>query len=143
MARDFSRTQRIADQVQKELAQLIQREIKDPRLGMVTISYVKVAKDLGYADVYVTVLPLGGKDHDEAITESLKVLNQAAGFLRGQLARLVKLRVMPQLRFHFDASVDRGRRLNDLIFQARRSDAELLADDAPESDQPNPDTKGE
>ncbi|WP_271271853.1 30S ribosome-binding factor RbfA [Aliamphritea hakodatensis] len=143
MARDFSRTQRIADQVQKELAQLIQREIKDPRLGMVTISYVKVAKDLGYADVYVTVLPLGGKDHDEAIAESLKVLNQAAGFLRGQLARLVKLRVMPQLRFHFDASVDRGRRLNDLIFQARRSDAELLADDAPEGDQPNPDTKGE
>ncbi|MBN3564737.1 30S ribosome-binding factor RbfA [Aliamphritea spongicola] len=143
MARDFSRTQRIADQVQKELAQLIQREIKDPRLGMVTISYVKVAKDLGYADVYVTVLPLGGKDHDEAIAESLKVLNQASGFLRGQLARLVKLRVMPQLRFHFDASVDRGRRLNDLIFQARRSDAELLADDAPESDQPNPDTKGE
>ncbi len=143
MARDFSRTQRIADQVQKELAQLIQREIKDPRLGMVTISYVKVAKDLGYADVYVTVLPLGGKDHDEAIAESLKVLNQAAGFLRGQLAKLVKLRVMPQLRFHFDASVDRGRRLNDLIFQARRSDAELLSDDSQETDQQSPDSKGE
>ncbi|WP_261842502.1 30S ribosome-binding factor RbfA [Aliamphritea ceti] len=143
MARDFSRTQRIADQVQKELAQLIQREIKDPRLGMVTISYVKVAKDLGYADVYVTVLPLGGKDHDEAIAESLKVLNQAAGFLRGQLAKLVKLRVMPQLRFHFDASVDRGRRLNDLIFQARRSDAELLSDETQETDQQSPDSKGE
>lgn len=120
MAQVFSRTQRIADQVQRDLAQLIQFGIKDPRLGMVTVSYVKVAKDLGYADVYVTVLPLGGKDEETAIKESLSVLNNAAGFLRGELARNIKLRVMPTLRFHFDATVERGRHLHGLIESAVR-----------------------
>ncbi len=115
MARDYSRTERIADQLQRELAQLIQFEVKDPRLGMVTVSYVKVAKDLGFADVYITVLPLNGKDEAEAIVDSLKVLNSAAGFLRGELARNVKLRVMPQLRFHFDDTIERGRNLHHLI----------------------------
>jgi len=129
MAREFSRTQRISDQVQKDLAQLIQREIKDPRLGMVTISYVKIAKDLGYADIYITVMAMCGKDEATAVKESLKVLNNAAGFLRGQLSGKIKLRVMPQLRFHFDESVDRGRRLNDLIIQASRADSKHGQDD--------------
>ena len=122
MARDYSRTQRIADQLQRELAQLIQFEIKDPRLGMVTVSYVKVSKDLGYADVYITVLPLNGKDEAEAIVDSLKVLNSAAGFLRGELSRGVKLRVMPQLRFHFDETIERGRHLHHLIEAAIRKE---------------------
>ena len=115
MARDYSRTQRIADQLQKELAQLIQFEVKDPRLGMITVSYVKVSKDLGFADAYITVLPLNGKDEDEAIIDSLKILNNAAGFLRGELARSIKLRVIPQLRFHFDETIERGRHLHHLI----------------------------
>ncbi|MGB0467391.1 MAG: 30S ribosome-binding factor RbfA [Pontibacterium sp.] len=120
MAQEYSRTQRIADQVQRDLAQLIQLEIKDPRVGMVTISHVRVAKDLGYADVYVTVLPLGGQDEATALKESLAVLNNAAGFLRGALARNIKLRVMPSLRFHFDESVARGRHLHGLIESAVR-----------------------
>ncbi|MAY42555.1 30S ribosome-binding factor RbfA [Neptuniibacter sp. UBA847] len=115
MARDYSRTSRIADQLQRELAQIIQLEIQDPRLGMVTVSYTKVSKDLGYADVYITVLPLNGKDEDEAIVDSLKVLNNAAGFIRGILAKQVKLRVMPALRFHFDETIERGRHLHHLI----------------------------
>ncbi|MEM5537730.1 30S ribosome-binding factor RbfA [Neptuniibacter pectenicola] len=122
MARDYSRTSRIADQLQRELAKLIQLEIKDPRLGMVTVSYAKVSKDLGYADVYITVLPLNGKDEDEAIVDSLKVLNNAAGFLRGALAKNVKLRVMPQLRFHFDETIERGRHLHHLIEAAVRQE---------------------
>ncbi|MEH6577399.1 MAG: 30S ribosome-binding factor RbfA [Amphritea sp.] len=132
MAREFSRTQRIADQVQRDLAKLIHREIKDPRLGMVTISYVKIAKDLGYADIYVTVMSFGDQGEEQqaaAIQQSLKVLNNASGFLRGQLSRQIKLRVMPQLRFHFDESVDRGRRLNDLIFQAVKEDKSHPQDD--------------
>lgn len=130
MPKDYSRTQRVADQIQKDLAQLIQREIKDPRLGMVTISYVKIAKDLGYADVYVTVMAMGGKDEATAVKESLKVLNNASGFLRGQLSRQIKLRVMPHLRFHFDESVDRGRRLNDLIIQVNRDDSSRSGSDS-------------
>ncbi|WP_299183643.1 30S ribosome-binding factor RbfA [uncultured Neptuniibacter sp.] len=122
MARDYSRTSRIADQLQRELAQLIQFEVKDPRLGMVTVSHVKVSKDLGFADVYITVLPLNGKDEAEAIVDSLKVLNNAAGFLRGELCRNVKLRVMPQLRFHFDETIERGRHLHHLIEAAIRKE---------------------
>jgi ribosome-binding factor A len=129
MAREFKRTDRVADQIQRDLAMLIQREIKDPRLGMVTVSYVKVSKDLGYADTYVTVMPLGNQDEATVTPESLAVLNNAAGFLRKELARGIKLRVMPQLRFHYDESVDRGRRLHSLIEKAyqqeqKRSDSE-------------------
>ncbi len=120
MAREFSRTQRIAEQMQRDLAQLIQFEVKDPRMGMVTISHIKVAKDLGYADVYITVLPLGEQSQEEAVKLSLTVLRSAAGFLRHELSRQIKLRVMPQLRFHFDESVERGRQLHSLIDKASR-----------------------
>ncbi len=122
MAREFKRTDRVGDQIQRDLARLIQREIKDPRLGMITISHVKVSKDLGYADVYLTVMPLGGQDEAEATKTSLSVLNKAAGFLRTELSRGIKLRIMPQLRFHFDESVERGRRLHSLIESAYRQE---------------------
>jgi ribosome-binding factor A len=120
MARDFKRTDRVGDQIQRDLATLIQREIKDPRIGMVTINHVKVAKDLGYADVYITVLPLGEQDEAEATKLSLDVLKQAAGFLRAELAKGISLRVMPALRFHYDESIHRGRHLTSLIEKARR-----------------------
>ncbi|MGQ4878200.1 30S ribosome-binding factor RbfA [Billgrantia sp. LNSP4103-1] len=117
--REFKRTDRVGDQLQKELAMLIQREVKDPRLGMVTVSGVTVSRDLGYADVYVTLL---GEDSPERIKENLKVLKQAAGFLRSQIARRIKLRHVPELRFHYDESVVRGQRLSSLIDEAVSSD---------------------
>nr|WP_298250626.1 30S ribosome-binding factor RbfA [uncultured Halomonas sp.] len=117
--REFKRTDRVADQLQKELAVLIQREVKDPRLGMITVSGVDVSRDLGYADVHVTLL---GEDTPERIKENLKVLKQAAGFLRGQVARRIKLRHVPELRFHYDESVVRGQRLSSLIDEAVESD---------------------
>lgn len=121
MAKEYSRTQRVADQIQRDLAVLIQRELKDPRLGMVTVSYVRVSKDLGYADVYVTVMAYGEQSDDtEALKESLKVLNSAAGHLRHELARGIKLRVIPELRFHFDETVERGRHLHSLIEKAHQ-----------------------
>lgn len=129
MARDFSRTDRIADQIQRDLAQLIQFEVKDPRMGMVTISHVKVAKDLGYADVYITVLPIGDQTEEDALKASLEVLKSAAGFLRHELARKIKLRVMPQLRFHFDETVERGRQLHSLIEKAAREIRDRDSDD--------------
>lgn len=130
MARDFSRTQRIADQIQRDLAQLIQFEVKDPRVGMVTVSHVKVTRDLGYADVYVTVLPIGEQSQQEATDASLAVLKDASGFLRHELAKKIQLRVMPQLRFHFDASIEKGRHLHSLIEQTAR---ELRDKDSDES----------
>lgn len=123
--REFKRTDRVADQLQKELAVLIQREVKDPRLGMVTVSGVTVSRDLGYADVYVTLL---GEQTPERVKENLQVLKRAGGFLRSQIARRVKLRHVPELRFHFDESVVRGQELSSLIEDAVASDRERNPD---------------
>ena len=122
MAQEYSRTQRVADQIQRELAALIQREVKDPRVGMATVSAVEVSRDLSHAKVFVTVLN-GGEDQQEII-ESVKALNNASGFLRSQLGQRMKLRIVPTLRFHFDDSLSRGNYLSNLIDQARASDPE-------------------
>ncbi|MBK1873869.1 MULTISPECIES: 30S ribosome-binding factor RbfA [Marinobacter] len=119
MAREFSRIDRIGDQMQRELALLIQREVKDPRLGMVTVNAVKVSRDLGYADIYVSLLTTEELTAESPeVVDSISVLNRAAGFLRGQVGRAMKLRVIPQLRFHFDALQGYSRRMDNLIREA-------------------------
>ena len=120
MAKEYSRTQRVAEQIQKELARVIQLEMKDPRLGMVTVSAVEVSRDLAFADVYVSIL---GVEEQKSIDDSLKILNQASGFLRSQLARAVQLRFTPKLRFYFDNSLRRGAYLSSLIDEAVARDA--------------------
>ena len=110
MPSDFSRARRVGEQMQRELAQLIQQELKDPRLGMVTVSAVKVSKDMSYATVYFTVL-----GESESIETSLHILEKAAGFLRHELSKRIRLRVMPALRFHYDESISEGNRLASLI----------------------------
>jgi ribosome-binding factor A len=122
MAQEYSRTQRVADQIQRELAALIQREVKDPRVGMATVSAVEVSRDLSHAKVFVTIL--NGDEGQQEITESVKALNNASGFLRSQLGQRMKLRIVPTLRFHFDDSLSRGNYLSNLIDKARASDPE-------------------
>lgn len=126
MAQEYSRTQRVADQIQRELAALIQREVKDPRVGMATVSAVEVSRDLSHAKVFVTIFN-GGEDQEE-ISESVKALNNASGFLRSKLGQRMKLRIVPTLRFHFDDSLSRGNYLSNLIDTARASDPELESD---------------
>lgn len=126
MAREFSRTERVGEQLQRELAQLITREIKDPRLGLVTINSVRVSRDLAYADVYVTVM--GRSEETDAAEVSVAILNRAAGFLRSGVAARMKLRITPRLRFHYDASVERGSRLSSLIQEARDQDRQRQDD---------------
>jgi len=119
MPKEFSRIDRIGDQMQRELAQLIQREVKDPRVGMVTVNAVKVSRDLGYADVYVSLLTTEElTEESPQVQDSLSVLNKAAGFLKGQVGRAMKLRVTPQLRFHFDALLNHSRHMDNLIREA-------------------------
>ena len=120
MPAEFSRTQRLGEQIQRDLATLIQRELKDPRLGMVTVNFVKLSKDLSYADVNVTVLV--ADDAPERIAGSLAILNQASTFLRTELGRGLKVRKVPNLRFHYDDSLKRGADINALIHQARAKD---------------------
>ena len=112
MAREFSRTERVGDYLQRELAVLIQRELRDPRLGMVSVTAVRVSRDLAHARVYITLL---GCDSEKAAQPSVDVLNGAAGFLRSQLSRDATMRSVPRLRFVFDESVGRGRQLEALI----------------------------
>jgi ribosome-binding factor A len=127
MAKEYSRTQRVADYLQRELAALIQHEVRDPRVGMVNITGVNVSRDLGYAKVYYTVL---GCDSGEDASESTEVLNKAAGFLRSQMSKDSNMRRLPQLRFYFDSSVGQGRYMEDLIRQAADADRDLgLRDD--------------
>jgi ribosome-binding factor A len=122
MAKEYSRTQRVADYLQRELAGLIQHEVRDPRVGMVSITGVNVSRDLGHAKVYLTVL---GRDSGEDASDSIEALNKAAGFLRSLLSRDSNMRSVPQLRFYFDASVGRGRHLEDLIRRATDADRHL------------------
>ena len=143
MAQDFKRTDRIADQMQRDLAELLRSSMKDPRVGMVTVNQVVVAKGLGFADVYVTLLTVDDLDADAAeVKSTIKVLNGAAGFLRSELGRMIKLRTIPQLRFHFDASVKRGRQLDNLISQARKKDADLSVDEGNEDSNTPTDNEG-
>ena len=116
MPREFSRGQKVGDLIQRELASLIQREVKDPRIGMVTINEANVSRDLAFADIYFTVLPA------EDVTSVEDALNQAAGFLRSQLAKVLNTRTTPKLRFHYDSTIENGARLSRAIDAAIASD---------------------
>ncbi len=113
------RTQRLGDQIQRDISGLIRQRLRDPRLGMVTISAVKVSPDMGYADIYVTIL---GKTLDESPDEGIAILNAASGILRGELGRGLRTRIVPHLRFHHDVVTSRGNRMADLIAQAISAD---------------------
>lgn len=136
MAREFSRTQRVADYLQRELALLIQQELRDPRLGMVSLTGVEVNRDLSHARVYFTQL---GCDTAEAAKDSTTVLNNAAGFLRSSLSKDATMRSVPRLRFIFDSSVGHGREMESLISKATARDRELDTmreeDETPGSDE--------
>ncbi len=110
MPREYGRNRRVADLVQRELAVLLQREVVDARLGMLTISAVDVSPDLNNAKVYVT--SLGAEAPSE---ELILILNEYAAQLRHELAKVIVLRGVPKLRFVFDTSIARGSHLSALI----------------------------
>lgn len=126
MPRDFKRTDRLAELMQRELAQMIQREVKDPRLGLVTLSGVEVTRDLSHAKVYVTVFA-----SDADIKQNIAILNHAKGFLRSQLGKRIKIRTIPELEFVYDSSIKEGSRLSSLIDAAIAQDEQLPDDELP------------
>jgi len=117
MPRDFPRSRRIAEQIQRELSDIIRVELKDPRVGMITITDVEMTPDNAHAKVFFTVL-----GQQPRIDEAAAGLQHAAGYLRSQLAQRIKIRVVPQLHFEYDASVERGIRLSQLIDAAVADD---------------------
>ncbi|WP_019024738.1 MULTISPECIES: 30S ribosome-binding factor RbfA [unclassified Thioalkalivibrio] len=127
--RDFHRSDRVGDQIQRELAELIRLEVKDPRVGMITLADVEVSRDLAHAKVFFT--QLGGEEKGR---EAQQGLNHAAGFLRRALGQRMRLRSVPQLRFVYDDTPERGARMSSLIDQALAEDRAHHADsDGPDS----------
>ncbi|WP_194757290.1 30S ribosome-binding factor RbfA [Aliidiomarina indica] len=118
MKKEFSRTDRFSQQMQREIAMILQREIKDPRVVMPTVSDVEVSRDLAYAKVFVTFL----QDDEEQVKIALKVLNEASGFIRSLLGKRIKSRITPDLRFVHDESLNEGIRMAKLVREARERD---------------------
>ena len=116
MPREFNRSERVAGTLRRELAQLIQMEVKDPEVGFVGLSDVEVSRDLAHAKVFITVF------EPEKAVSSVKALNRAAGYLRRRLGQKMRIRSVPELHFEHDASVETGQRMDSLIDAAVESD---------------------
>ena len=114
MKRGQGRPQRLGDLIQRELSELIRLELRDPRVGMITITSVDVSPDMSHAKIFFTVL------EKEKLEETLAGLRRSAGFLRSQLARRIKMYTTPQLRFEYDESVERGDHLSRLIESTKK-----------------------
>lgn len=110
---------RVADQIQRDLAEIIAYELKDPRVGMITITEVQVTPDYAHAKVFFTTLV----DNDEAVKNTLAGLRAAAGFIRGQLGRRLTIHTIPELHFVHDRSTARGMELSKLIDEANATRA--------------------
>lgn len=133
--KSFSRRDRVAEQIRREVAELIRTELKDPRVGMVSITDVEVTADYSHAKVFFSTL--AGSEHVPAV---LTGLQKAAGFLRRELGKRISIHMTPQLHFVFDQSLERGADLSKLIQEAvaisQASDPtpETAPDAAPETD---------
>jgi len=110
MPKDFSRSQRVSEQIHRELAELIRLEVKDPRVGFITLTDVEVSADYAHAKIYFT--SMNGK---EGLDEILVGLRRASGFLRRELGRRIRIHTLPELHWHYDPSVERGATLSALI----------------------------
>ena len=111
--REFGRHERVAEQIRKELAWILEREMDDPRVGFVTVSRVDVSKDLKNAKVYITVREGQGR------AESARLLNRASGFLRARLAAHMRLRYVPNIRFAVDETIEQASRIDALLEDAK------------------------
>jgi ribosome-binding factor A len=117
MPKEFSRSSRIAEQIQRELAELISLELKDPRVGLITLTGVELTPDYAHAKIFFTSLADAA-----ALPEIEGGLRRASGFLRRELGRRIRIHTLPELHFVYDASVERGDRLSRLIDEAIQSD---------------------
>jgi ribosome-binding factor A len=127
--RDFKRSERVAGTLRRELAQLIQKEVKDPDVGFVSLSDVEVSRDISHAKIFVTVF-----EADKAVA-SIKALNKASGYLRKRLGQEMRIRSVPELHFEHDASVETGLQMDSLIEAAVASDRHEPGDVEPDTEE--------
>lgn len=119
MSREFKRSDRVAQELKKEVAVILQREVKDPRIGMVTVSDVEVSRDLAYAKIFVTFL---FDNNQEAIVQGMKGLEKASPYIRSLVGKVMRLRIVPELRFIYDESLVEGMRMSNLVSNVIRED---------------------
>ena len=124
MNKSYPRSRRVGDQIQRSLSELLRREVRDPRLGSVTLTEVRVSQDLSHAKVFYSVL---GGSKDPALTQ--EILDEAAIQLRGRLGRALGLRHAPEIRFEMDTLLEEGARMSALIRDAVSSDEARHVDD--------------
>lgn len=117
MCRMSHRPERVAEAIKKEVADLIRNEIKDPRIGFVTITGVEVTRDLSYAKVFISVM-----GSEEQRKESLSALQKAAGYMRSEIGRRIKVRHAPELLFKLDTSLDHGTRIMELLHEIKNDE---------------------
>ncbi len=125
MAKAFNRSSRVGHELQKEIAIILQREIKDPRLGMVTVSGVDISRDLSYAKVFVTFL---NDDDPQVIEQGLNVLNDAKGYIRTLIGKAMRLRIIPEIKFFYDESLIKGMQMSSLVSDVIKQDNERHKD---------------
>lgn len=115
-----NRSNRVAEQMKKELGEIIARKLKDPRIGFVTVTDVEVTGDLQQATVFITVL-----GDDRKRRETLKGLTQAKGFMRTEIGQRIRLRKTPELMFELDKSFDYGNKIDNLLKQIKTEEVEI------------------
>ena len=128
MPREFNRSERVAGSLRRELATIIQMELKDPDVGFIGLSDVEVSRDLAHARVFVTVFEADKAD------ATIRALNQASGWLRSKLGQAMRIRSVPELHFHHDSSVETGRHMDELIDSAIAADRRAPGADETDSD---------
>ncbi|CAH1749156.1 30S ribosome binding factor [Thauera humireducens] len=129
MPKEYSRSQRVVEQIRRELAELIRLEVKDPRVGFITLTDVEITPDYAHAKVFFTSMT-GEAD----VPEILQGLRRASGFLRRELGRRIRIHTIPELHFHYDRSVEEGSRLSRLIDDVVREDEVRHHDEDGETD---------
>ena len=122
MSREFSRTDRVGQQIHKEVASILQNEFKnrDPRVGFITVSGAEVSRDLAHAKVFVTFFT----EDENKIKEDLQILEENKGFVRSLLAKRVRMRSVPSIHFVRDVSITEGMRISNIVSQTVREDEE-------------------
>ncbi len=131
MPREFSRSQRMAEQIRRDLAEIVRDELKDPRMGFLSFSAVKLSRDLGNAVIYCSVM------EEDKQAETLETLNRATGFLRSKLASRMRSRTVPILKFINDESMTRGAAMETLIRKAINQDESKSVDEDNEGADPD------
>jgi len=137
MPKEYSRSQRVVEQIRRELAELIRLEVKDPRVGFITLTDVEITPDYAHAKVFFTSMT-GEAD----VPEIQQGLRRASGFLRRELGRRIRIHTIPELHFHYDRSVEEGSRLSRLIDDVVREDEARHQDETGETDQKSADDDG-